>query len=570
MWAEAVARPVKGEDPARQAELALGILDRAARLRTPSRSDHLLRAECLARKGDAEGASIERRAAEAIPITDSFDHVLKGQDLYRRHRRRDAIAEFERALALEPDQFRAQLLLAVCQIQVEQTDQAKAGLTACLQREPRAISLYLLRGFAFGEEGYRRLKLAREAKGRLDPLKAEAEAQFEAAEGDYRSALALEPDTSERYGLLVNRGALRLRRDRPEEAVVDLLKAVELKPDHVTAHVMLGQAYRRQGRTDEAVGEFTRGIELRPELAALYRSRALARIGKGKPSAEARELAISDIGEAIRLEKPGSAESAADRARRARLLLIAGRPGDALADCEAALRAVPDDPEALVGRVKALLELKRTDEVVAACDDALARGKPSAELLELRGLARSGRREYSGAIQDFTQSLALEAGRPAPLIQRGWAYLASDAPKLALADFEEAIRVAPEEPDAYNGRGFARVLQGQHRVAVQDADEALRHGPDDARTHYNAARVYAKAAASVTAEAPRRNLGQLQAANDYLDHAQTQVRQALECLPTEKRQAFWDDVIQADPTLAALRQRPKYSQLAGQFGRQAK
>jgi eukaryotic-like serine/threonine-protein kinase len=224
----------------------------------------------------------------------------------------------------------------------------------------------------------------------------------------------------------------------------------------------------------------------------------------------------------------------------------------------------------LLGRVKALLELKRFDEVVAACDDALRRRKPSAELSEFRGLARSSRREYSGAIQDFTQSLALEPGRPVPLIQRGWAYLASDAPKLALADFDEAIRVAPDQPDAYNGRGFARALQGLHQAAVLDAEESLRHGPDDPRTPYNAARVYAKAADTVASAAPRRNLGQLQVANGYLDRAQALIRMALERLPAEKRGAFWDDVIQADPALAAIRQRPKFSQMAGQFGRQAR
>ncbi len=570
MWAEAVSRPVKGEDPIRQAGLALGILDRLSHLGVPTRAEHLLRADCLARMGDAPGASLERRTAESVPITDPFGHVLKGQELYRRHRWLEAIAEFEKALGGEPDKFRAQLLLAVCQIQVQRPDQAKVGLTACLSREPDSISLYLLRGFAYGEEGYRRLRMARDAKPRLDTLKAEAEAQFESAESDFREAFSRTPDATESYGLYVNRGALRLRRDRLDEAVTDLLQAIELKPDQVTAHVTLGQAYRRQGRTDEAVEEFTRSIQLRPEMAALYRNRALARLDRGKPSSEARELAVVDLTEAIRLERPGSPESAADRARRARLHLIAGRPADALADCEAALRAAPEDPEALLGRVKALLDLKRFAEVVGACDAALARGKASAELFEYRGLARSSRQEYSGAIQDFTQALALESGRPVPLIQRGWAYLVSEAPKLALSDFEEAIRIAPDEPDAYSGRGFALVLQGKHQAAVLDAEESLRHGPGDARTHYNAARVYTKAAASVTNDAPRRNLGQHQLANSYLDRAQVLIRLALDRLPADQRQAFWNDVIQADPALAAIRQRPKFSQMAGQLGRQAK
>jgi tetratricopeptide (TPR) repeat protein len=305
-------------------------------------------------------------------------------------------------------------------------------------------------------------------------------------------------------------------------------------------------------------------------MAALHRGRALARLGPGRSSEESREAAIADLTEAIRLERPGTADSAADRARRARLHLIAGRPLEALADSEAALRAAPNDPEALLGRVKALLELKRFDEVVSAADDALARGKPSAELLEYRGLARSSRRDFSGAIPDFTQALALEPGRPIPLIQRGWAYLASDAPRLALSDFDEAVRIAPNEPDGYSGRGFARVLHGQHQAGVLDADESLNHGPADARSAYNAARVYARAANSVTADAPRRNLGQIELANRYSDRAQALVRLALDRLPADRRAAFWDDVIQADPALAAVRQRPKFSRMAGQLGTQSR
>ncbi len=121
------------------------------------------------------------------------------------------------------------------------------------------------------------------------------------------------------------------------------------------------------------------------------------------------------------------------------------------------------------------------------------------------------------------------------MIQRGWAYLVSDAPKLAHNDFDEAIRLAPDEPDAYNGRGFARVLHGQHKLAVADAEESLRRGTPNARTPYNAARVYAKAAIAATAEAPRRGLGQIQVAERYQDRAQALIRQTLERLPASER-----------------------------------
>ncbi len=567
-WAEAIARPVAGEDPRQQAARALRVLDRAGDGRAPSRGFLLARASLLARLGDEPGATRERAAAGSVPPLDALDHVLIGRDRLARREWAGAAAGFEEALRVEPGQFRAQLLLAVCQLQLHQAGPARAGLNACLQREPGAIDLYALRGFAYGEEAHEKRKAARDATPRLAAPEAEAEALFEAAESDYRTALALGPDPDARYAVLVNRGVLRVRSLRLDEAVVDLREAVALRPGQVAAYIPLGQALARQGRGDEAVEQFTRGLAIHPDLPALYRSRALARVDRARPTAEGRELALRDLSEAVRLGPPGSPETAADRARRARLLLVAGRPQEALDDCDEALRVAPRDPDTPLVRVKALLELKRFADVVAAATDALARGGPSADLLELRGLARANREDYAGAIGDYTQALTLDPSRPAPLMHRGWAYIVSEAPKLALRDFDEAVRLAPADPDATTGRGFARVLLKQHRAATSDAEESLhRGGEPDARTTYNAARIYAKAAAVVTDEGPRRSLGHVQLAEDYRDRAQGLLRLALERLPADRRAGFWRDVVQGDPALASLRQSPKFSRMAGQFGR---
>src|SRR5205823_3293859 len=136
-----------------------------------------------------------------------------------------------------------------------------------------------------------------------------------------------------------------------------------------------------------------------------------------------------------------------------------GRDREALAACDAALAAAPDgailpgypDPHLL--RIEVLMAMRRFDDVTRSCDAVLARGKPSAELHALRGLARSSLRDYPGAIEDDTQSLALRPGQPQVLRQRGWAYYVSNAPELALRDFAESIRLDPSVGDAYSGRG---------------------------------------------------------------------------------------------------------------------
>jgi serine/threonine protein kinase/Flp pilus assembly protein TadD len=575
MLADAVARPLPGEDSIRQADQALLILDRAYGLRPSPRAYqayYLIRADCLARKGEKTAAENDRQTASAMPA-DAFSHLHRGETLHQERKWREAISEFETALRLEPDMFRAQLLLAVCQLQDRLFDQARTNLTACIQREPESINLYLLRGFASGEVGDQRQTDALKVGSRREPRQKEEfqkaiDADFEAAEADFEKVMTLKPSTDERYGLLVNRGVLRFRRHRLDDAVKDLLEAIALRPDEVSAHQVLGEVYRQQGRTEQAIAQFTRGIALKPGMASLYRGRALSRLHRGYSSTEAREESIRDLSEAIRLDRPDDREFAVDRARRARLLLQAGRATDSLADSEDALKAAPNDPEALLLRARSLLELKRFPDVVNACNEAIARGRPSAELYEIRGLGRASRSDYAGAIQDYTQSLALDPNRTTPLIQRGWAYLVSDASSLAFHDFDEAIRLAPGDPDAYNGRGFARVLHGQFREATEDAEASIVRGSTDPRTHYNAARIYAKAAVAAIADNPRKS--QKRIAEDYQDRAQALIRLALELMPAADRGEFWRTVVEADPALTALRQRPKFSQLAGQFGRLAK
>src|SRR5262249_56022280 len=93
---------------------------------------------------------------------------------------------------------------------------------------------YLLRGFASGQ-------MAAAA-----PTAAEADAEFESAEADYRDALRRDPAGRFRYALLANRGLLRLQAQKWEEAAADLRKAIALNPRQSSAYVTLGQVYRRQ------------------------------------------------------------------------------------------------------------------------------------------------------------------------------------------------------------------------------------------------------------------------------------------------------------------------------------
>ena len=131
-------------------------------------------------------------------------------------------------------------------------------------------------------------------------------------------------------------------------------------------------------------------------------------------------------------------------------------------------------------RISALMKLKRYDAVLTSANAYVASGRPSAEIFELRGVARQARGDHAAAIADFNRALELQSNaapavRSRLLNQRGWAYQYADATRLALADFEESLRLEPNQGDALCGRGLARVRLGQWRPAVEDAEAGVRH-----------------------------------------------------------------------------------------------
>jgi tetratricopeptide (TPR) repeat protein len=550
---------------------ALGLrrLDQAARLRPATRAYHLRRAACLARAGDAAGAERERGEAGRVQPATAFDHFLVGQERYQRQDLDGAAQAFDAALQLQPDYFWAQCLSAVCSLRLNQPVEAKAGLNACLQRERGFAWLFLLRGFASTQIAKITHDLMERRPGPRrspDPV----DRQFEAADADYRRAMALldqAPNDELRSAVLVNRGVLRLllRRDL-DQAARQLRAAIELNGRRLEASVALAKVYQLQDQPDAAIEQFTRAIAVRPdapESAALYRDRAAVDLARRESTPAHRARALSDLEQAIRLGRPDNPVLARDHTQRGLLLYQEHREAEALAACDAALKVVPNYDEALRLRIDVLLAMGQFGEVVRSCDALMAGGKASARVVELRALAREGLKDYAGAIEDATVAVALATDKAPLLAQRGWLYILTESPRLALRDFEAVLRLDGARVEAYCGRGAARVRLGQVREGVADAELALGQGPLTPRLLYNAGRLYAQAAIVAGTEARRKGPEAVALVTRYQDRAVVLVREAVRRLPAERRVAFWRDSIQADPALRMLRRRIAALELTG-------
>jgi tetratricopeptide (TPR) repeat protein len=560
-----------GAGPATRADEALAILGRAAALR-PSATDaeHLQRAAYLALKGDRAAAERERRQARAPSPEDAFGCFLFGRELIRRRDWAGATAHFDRAIRRRPDHFRARCLLAICHLQTDEPLKAVPLLTACLKDRPDSIPLYLLRGLAYAATGKNARELSRDF-ARSNPPRSKSLASIsrdhlEYAETDYRHAFDLfekhgDPsrDAQLRYTLLINRGLVRLERQDPTAAAVDFCEAVRLDARRFEAYSDLAEVARRQGRTDEALEKFARAIALKPDWSPLYRGRANVLLGLEDPSPGQIDRALADLDDSIRCEAPGSDLIVVDRSNQASLLRRAGRLEEALKASEAALAIVPKYAPAHLIRVQVLLDLKRFDDLIAACDDALASASPAAEstarLHELRGMARDALGDFAGAIGDYSQALSRRFDEPRLLRRRGWSYLAAEAHQLAMADFDRAVGLDPSDADAHAGRGFARARLGRYREAVNDAELALRRDGANWRTVYNAARVYAQAASAIRREPRKADAAVSSLFIRYRERTLELLQRALDRAPAEQRTTILRETIQADPALRPVRTR---------------
>jgi tetratricopeptide (TPR) repeat protein/tRNA A-37 threonylcarbamoyl transferase component Bud32 len=538
--ADAAAQPLPGQtapDERRQSEEALRILDRTAGLGVTTQAYHRRRAHYLAQAGRGEAAAQERRRADALRPTTPLDHFLLGQEQYRLGDCRQAIPAFQNVLQVQPDHFWASYYLGLCWLKTRRPDQAATCLTSCLGQRQDFPWLYLLRASAWGELG-----------------------QFARAEADFETALRAPLPDAARYGLLINRGVLRIRQGRLEKARDDLQQAIALRPRQYQGYLNLAQAYLKGEQLPEALAQLDQAIRLEPGLAPLYRTRARLHILRQDQTA-----ALADLDRAIRLEAGTSPPALTeDHLERGRLLQQRKDFQGALAACDAALRLRPRDAQAHRLRAEALLELKRLPEALQSLDDCLKYGSPEAGVFRARAALRVRLGQCAGAQTDYTRALELEPDAPT-YAARGWCYLVADVARLALPDFEEAIRLDPDLGDAYAGRGYARSLLGEDRLAVQDAEEALRHGPPSPRLYYNVARLYAHAVAGLERGLPRDRWGGRSLRDDWQQRALGALTLALDMQPQSEAARFWQDVISGDKVLNPIQPSPGFRQLAARY-----
>ncbi len=312
---------------------------------------------------------------------------------------------------------------------------------------------------------------------------------------------------------------------RVDEAVPDLEKAIELKPDLYEAHHNLALAYAQTCnpslRLDRAIAEAETAVRLRPDEAEAHRLQAdlYHRAGREADAEAALKAAITrNPGDALSYQLLGDVyasqgNSAASQEAYAQALALtpesgagvdpvssalqrgdvlvgAGRYTEAITAYESAGAAAPDRSEPLRGLGNAYYWQGDTDKAIAAYQtwEEMAPMDAAAPLLLGLALANTGQTDRAIAALETASKLA--KCDPAPGLVLAGLYWQQEDYDRATQAYEAALAIDPANADAQYVLGSTYFLQDKPDKALSPLQQAVRLRPDFVEANRSLGQIY--------------------------------------------------------------------------------
>jgi tetratricopeptide (TPR) repeat protein len=103
----------------------------------------------------------------------------------------------------------------------------------------------------------------------------------------------------------------------------------------------------------------------------------------------------------------------------------------------------------------------------------------SAKDILIQGNEKFDRKDYKGAIEDYTQVIRLNPSNDDAYFSRGTAHIKLKNYQQAIADFTQVLRIAPNDAEAYFRRGNAHSALKEDQKAIEDYTQVIRLNPKD-------------------------------------------------------------------------------------------
>jgi len=310
-------------------------------------------------------------ADETLPeLRRASVHNDRGVAHWRQRRYEQALADFEKSIALNPDYAPVYNNRGNVLMQMGRVEDAIRDFT-------RAIELAPAYGAAFNNRGNAYYSLGQIEEAEADLRKATELLPASAAplngRGKVASAQSL-PFSSLRYlnrAILLNRNYPAAYRNRAEahievrhyqDALSDLEQVVATSDGDERLLILRGRVYAEAGDHQAAVQDFSAALEVAPESGEAYAGRGLAQLARG------------------RIE-------------------------EALSDCDMAVTFAPDHAPAYLCRARAYLQLAQPVQVSTNLSRALELSPGMADAYVVRAQLAEEAGDMEGAIADYGKAL---------------------------------------------------------------------------------------------------------------------------------------------------------------------
>ena len=348
---------------------------------------------------------------------------------------------------------------------------------------------------------------------RLRALIEMAANQMEAAERDFKQALALDPGN---VNITLNYANLLWRVDRKQEAAklyesalkaepknqaaltamgylsreADpaaaekyFLQVADLYPNDYVPHLALGDLYTSEKEFDKAQQQYEKARELSPE-------NPLVVAGGINAGLEGHQIPVAKTWVDRADSNPRINDFPQVMRERERYLTWIGKYDESAALGYKVLEKLPRDPEAPVYLAYDLLFLNRYEEseqIARKYQPLLPKDK---DLWLIQGYINTHFNRLEEALNDFSKALELNPDVPTAYMNRGFVLNDLRQPGRAVKDFEAALKLRPNYGEAHLGLAFANLQLHRSRPALREVNAAAQVLGESRATHLARAESY--------------------------------------------------------------------------------
>jgi tetratricopeptide (TPR) repeat protein/capsular polysaccharide biosynthesis protein len=225
---------------------------------------------------DFVGAEWTRRSVTFLfPLAPDHRAALGTTLMHQKGKAEEALAEYTRAIALDPRHAGARFGSSIVLAELGRVDEAIEAVQIAVEVNPNVALYHSHLGHLLGRSERREEAIEAFARAlELAPLDAgihsvisdlmSREGQHEGALGHMKRAVEIEPHAN-RY--LLRLSQMLVDQKRFPEAVPPLSQAIALRPEDAALRLRLGVLFARSGRLEEAVTELEAALRLSPQDA---------------------------------------------------------------------------------------------------------------------------------------------------------------------------------------------------------------------------------------------------------------------------------------------------------------